>query len=163
MSDIEISEPFNAAINSIPALGAKLKSTPADARLTFTGVPQSDANKLKLNLTLAGFVKVEVRGATVVANTPKVFVCSKLKKFNFEKKYQLGTAQSIGSRNLIDPSELLTAKDKTKPDAESLKAPCGPPGAGKKKRACAGCTCGLSKFFRITWFFFKRSIVIHFE
>ena len=72
MSDIEISEPFSAAINSIPSLSAKLKSTPADATLTITKVPKEESNKLKLNLTLSGFVKVEIRGDIVVANTPKV-------------------------------------------------------------------------------------------
>ena len=68
-----MSEPFSAEINTIPALSAKLKKTPSDATLTFTNVPQGVANKLKLNLTLSGFVKVEIRDGNVVANTPKVF------------------------------------------------------------------------------------------
>merc|ERR1711935_1046038 len=83
---------------------------------------ETEENTIRRNGHLHQRAKSE---GNVVANTPK---------------YQLGTAQSIQDRNLIDSSSLLTDKDKTKPDAESLKAPCGPPGAGKKKRACAGCT-----------------------
>ena len=61
-------------------------------------------------------------------------------------KYKLGTAQSISDRNTIDASNLLTDKDKEKPTAESLKAACG---TGKKRRACAGCTCGLGWSIRL--------------
>ena len=67
-----MSEPYAVGTNSIPALSAKLKKTPSDATVTFINVPKAEANKLKLNLTLSGFVKVEIREGNVVANTPKV-------------------------------------------------------------------------------------------
>ena len=38
-------------------------------------------------------------------------------------------------------------KDKQKPTQESLKAECG---TGKKRRACAGCTCGLGNYLNFT-------------
>ena len=62
-------------------------------------------------------------------------------------QYQLGTAVNLTGKETIDPSLILSEKDKQKPTEESLKAPCG---TGKKKRACANCTCGLGKY-QIIW------------
>jgi len=124
--DLEITFPYKSDL-TIPVLSEKLKSTPADSTVTITNVPKSEEGKLKLNMTLSGFLKVQVNDGSVTAQTPK---------------YKLGTAQSISDRNTIDASNLLTDKDKEKPTAESLKAACG---TGKKRRACAGCTCGLAE------------------
>ncbi|XP_035251890.1 anamorsin [Anguilla anguilla] len=46
--------------------------------------------------------------------------------------------------DLIDSDALLDADDLVKPNPESLKAKCGD-GAGKKKKACKNCTCGLAE------------------
>ncbi|KAG5839796.1 hypothetical protein ANANG_G00208800 [Anguilla anguilla] len=46
--------------------------------------------------------------------------------------------------DLIDSDALLDADDLVKPKPESLKAKCGD-GAGKKKKACKNCTCGLAE------------------
>ncbi|MEQ2271060.1 Anamorsin [Xenotaenia resolanae] len=47
--------------------------------------------------------------------------------------------------DLLDSDALLDDDDLKKPDAASLKAPnCGE-GAGKKKKACKNCTCGLAE------------------
>nr|CAB3231025.1 anamorsin homolog [Phallusia mammillata] len=45
---------------------------------------------------------------------------------------------------LIDDDELLQEQDLVKPDAESLKAPCGT-GGPKPKKACKNCSCGLAE------------------
>lgn len=129
--DCEVSFPYSVNL-SIPVLAEKLKETPANSKVTVTNVPKTEEAKLKLNLTLSGFLKVEVGDGFVSSQTPK---------------YKLGTAQSINDRNTIDASNLLTAKDKEKPTEESLKAACG---TGKKRRACAGCTCGLAEELNAT-------------
>ncbi|XP_029909721.1 anamorsin [Myripristis murdjan] len=45
---------------------------------------------------------------------------------------------------LVDSDALLDEDDLKKPDPESLRAPCGT-GAGKKKKACKNCSCGLAE------------------
>lgn len=96
--------------------------------LKVENVPADQVTKVKMNMTLSGFIQVSVDGNSVSGSKPN---------------YNLGSAQTIGSRNTIDASSLLTEADKQKPDSESLAAPCG--SDKKKRRACANCTCGLAE------------------
>ncbi|XP_028304588.1 anamorsin isoform X2 [Gouania willdenowi] len=47
--------------------------------------------------------------------------------------------------DLLDSDALLDDDDLKKPDPASLKAPSCGEGAGKKKKACKNCTCGLAE------------------
>ena len=69
--DLEITFPYKSDL-TIPVLSEKLKSTPADSTVTITNVPKSEEGKLKLNMTLSGFLKVQVNDGSVTAQTPKV-------------------------------------------------------------------------------------------
>ncbi|XP_044048119.1 anamorsin isoform X2 [Siniperca chuatsi] len=55
------------------------------------------------------------------------------------------SANDMDDVDLIDSDALLDEDDLKKPDPVSLKAPSCGEGAGKKKKACKNCTCGLAE------------------
>jgi len=97
-----------------------------DEEIEIRDVPPDQVAKLKMNLTLSGFIQIAVSANVVTGKKPN---------------YNLGSAMTISNKNTIDASTLLTEKDREKPDDASLAAPCG--ANKKKRRACANCTCGL--------------------
>jgi len=109
-------------------LAARLKEMKGDEAIEISDVPPDQVAKLKMNLTLSGFIKIAVRDNVVTGSKPN---------------YNLGSAMTISDQNTIDASTLLTKKDLEKPDDASLAAPCG--ANKKKRRACANCTCGLAE------------------
>jgi len=99
-----------------------------DEEIEIRDVPPDQVAKLKMNLTLSGFIQIAVSANVVTGKKPN---------------YNLGSAMTISNKNTIDASTLLTEKDREKPDDASLAAPCG--ANKKKRRACANCTCGLAE------------------
>lgn len=131
-----------------------------------TGANGRSAEKLVAALKLSGFVSVtEVSPVAqtrtrLSASKPNFEVGSSSQiKLSFGKKAQKPaldpntakmwtlSANDMGDDDvdLLDTDALLDEDDLKKPEPLSLKAPSCGEGAGKKKKACKNCTCGLAE------------------
>uniref|UniRef100_A0A0N5BBC9 Anamorsin homolog n=1 Tax=Strongyloides papillosus TaxID=174720 RepID=A0A0N5BBC9_STREA len=91
---------------------------------------------------LAGFTSVNVNGDDLEGVKPNYSVSSgqALKLPEVKKPWTVSADDDI-----IDEDSLLVDEDYKKPTSDDLKAGCGEPPAGGKKRACKNCTCGLAE------------------
>jgi len=63
---------FSSEICQIPKLAEKLKELAAGSELKVENVPKDQVGKLKMNLTLSGFIQVSEANGVVTASKPNV-------------------------------------------------------------------------------------------
>ena len=63
---------YSPEICQIPKLADKLKELAAGGELRFENVPKDQVGKLKMNLTLSGFIQVTESSGVVTASKPNV-------------------------------------------------------------------------------------------
>lgn len=127
-------------------------------------IDATTAQKVKAELTIAGFTDIQGDAATGIMSASKPATCSsfsigsssstagqssalplrrKLGANSASAKKSLWATQPASSSDLIDQSSLLRDADFI-PSTAVKRPDCDVgPGQGKKKKACKGCTCGL--------------------
>ncbi|TKR93903.1 hypothetical protein L596_008271 [Steinernema carpocapsae] len=138
---------FVVLLDGVDRLSASLeqafKALSPDAPIRVV-VRNADSAAVERSVKMAGFTTVEAQAQenVVVVSARKVPFASGAA---VALKLPAKKIWNVMDDDLIDEDSLLKDDDFRKPNAEDLKAGCGEPAEGKKKRACKNCTCGLAE------------------